>query len=195
MAAGIASGVVQASAIVPYVKDTLRGSVRPNAISWLLWTTLQVIVVLAQFAAGASWSIILPLVMTFNTGLITVLALVGYGYKKYGLLDWICFFLAAYALALWYVTGNPVLALVLIIFANFLAALPTFVKTYREPESESLGSWSLVVLASLLSVASTAIRNVANLIFPAYLLFESVLICTFTFFRWSDRNERRFLSQ
>lgn len=179
--AAILSGVVQFSSVVPYVWSMVKGTTRPNVISWIVWTLLQVIAITAQFSAGASWSVIILVVMTFNTVLVTFLGLVGYGYRKYGVLDWTCFTLAILAILLWRVTSNPVNALILLVAADFLAVIPTLIKTVREPYSELPLGWFLIAVAAMLSIASTTIFNTANLIYPVYLFIVNALVCIVAF--------------
>lgn len=167
---GVAAGVVQATSLIPYVRDIFAGNTKPNAVSWILWTLLQGIALAAQISSGASWSAILLAVMTFNTALISVLALRGYGYKRYGLLDYTCFALALAAIVAWQSTDEPVAAIALVIFADFLAAVPTIAKVYREPNSENLLGWSMVAVAAVMSVFSSALYDAANLAFPIYIV-------------------------
>src|SRR4051812_28698075 len=107
------AGLIQLSSIVPYIYDMIKGATRPNLVSWLLWTIVLLIGIFAQFSAGASWSVVLLIFSAFNTGLVTVLILFGYGYRKYGPIDIACFILALGAIAGWQLTGDPVLAIVL----------------------------------------------------------------------------------
>lgn len=182
-AVGVLAGLVQIVSVIPYVRDMLRGTTRPNAVSYALWGALTFIVVAAQFSAGASWSVLIPIAVALNATLIFTLSVSGYGYTKYGWLDWTCLGAGILAIVLWQVTGDPVVALVLAIAANFAAAVPTIVKTYREPNSEHAFAWLLVVVASVLGLMSSRIFNVANLIFPTYLLLESMTIWSLAFFR------------
>ena len=101
------------------------GKTRPSAVSQFLWTILGVIDVAAQYSAGASWSILIVAAVTFNTGIFTVLALAGYGYKnnKLSWADWICLILAIGALSRG-TTSNPVVALLFSLVANSFAAVP-----------------------------------------------------------------------
>ncbi len=165
---GILAGVVQVASVIPYVRDMLKGRTRPNMVTWLLWTILQIIVIFAQFSAGASWSVIILIVMTFNTVLVTILCLKGYGYKKYGILDYSCFFLALVTIVVWRITEDPILAIILAVAIDFLAMIPTIVKAYRDPHSEAPFPWFLNVVAGALAALSTTKIDVANLIFPIY---------------------------
>jgi len=179
---GITSGVIQVIAVVPYIVSMFRGTTRPNIVTQILWTTLQTIALLAQFSAGASWSVIILIVLTFNTAIVTVLCFFGYGYKKYGPLDFICFGLAILAIILWQVTKEPMVALALSIVADALASLPMIVKTYREPRSEPVFPWLITILASFLAAISTTKLDFANLAFPVYMIFIDGTVTYLAFF-------------
>lgn len=181
-AVGILAGLMQVVSVVPYVKDMIRGTTRPNVVTHALWGSLSVIGVAAQISAGASWSVLILIAVTINEIIIVTLALTGYGYSKYGRLDWASLALGIVAIAGWQVTENPLVALVLVMTASLTAALPTIVKTYREPASEHPFAWFLVLTASSLAAVSTQIVNVANLIFPVYQFFESATIWSLAFF-------------
>lgn len=187
---GIASGVLSIASVVPYVRDMLKGGeTKPNAVSFFLWTLLEFIALLAQIKSGASWSVIVVIAVTFNTGLVTVLALIGYGYREYGKIDIVCFLFAILAIILWQVTGQPVLAIVLAIVADAFAAIPTLIKTYKYPHSEQLLSWGLVTGAGLLGIFSTDIVNAANLAYPIYLFLMNGAIFSLAYFG-RDRGAR-----
>lgn len=185
---GVVSGIVQISAIVPYIRDMLRGTTRPNIVSWALWTLIQVIAIAAQLSAGASWSIILLFAMTFNTSLVTILGLIGYGYKKYSWLDWGCLVLAILAIVLWQITNQPLIALVLAIVADLIIAIPTIAKTYREPFTETPSSWFLLTVAAALSIVSTTIYDASNLAFQTYLVLVNMLVWSLAFFGQRIKN-------
>ncbi len=78
-ALGVASGILQIASVIPYIRDILKGSTRPYAVSTGLWTLLSGIAFTAQITAGASWSVILVGGITFNCAIVTILALSGYG--------------------------------------------------------------------------------------------------------------------
>lgn len=179
----VLSGVFAVVAMVPYIRDILRGGeTKPNAVSFFLWTVLQAIALVAQIKAGASWSIVIVFFVTMNTAIITVLALIGYGYQKYGKIDLFCFVLAVVAIVGWQVTGNPVAAITLTIVADLFSSFPTVAKTYREPRSEQLTGWGLITVASILGVLSTDRLDMANLAFPMYLVLGNGTIFSLAYF-------------
>ncbi len=183
IAAAVISGILSVSSAVPYIRDILRGGdTRPNAVSWFLWTVLQSIILVATLKAGASWSIVIVIFITINTTIVTILALIGYGYRKYGWLDAVCFVLAVVAIILWQLTGQPVLAILLAIFADLFASVPTLVKTYHDPRSENVAGWFLIMLAALIGGFSTEIFNTANLAYPIYVFFMNGAIFSLAYF-------------
>src|SRR5271154_545942 len=90
--------------------------------------------ILAQISAGASLSLIFLIGDLIGTSVVLILCLVGYGYAKYGWVERVCFCLAIIAIVSWQTTHQPVLALVFAIIADFMASIPTVVKTYRDPQ-------------------------------------------------------------
>lgn len=177
---GVISGILAGTAIVPYVKDIVHGTTRPNTVSWALWVLLLLISILAQISAKASFSLIFLIGDLIGTSIVLILCLIGYGYSKYGWVEKICLCLAAIAIISWQLTHQPVLALIFAIIADLLASIPTVVKTYRDPWSEHPTAWLIICAASLLGIFATTIMNVPNLIFPIYLLFINGLIGMFS---------------
>ena len=173
---GIFAAVLQIVSIIPYIKDMVQGTTRPNIISWSIWALLVFIGIGAQWTAGASWSILLLCATGFNLSLVVVIGLFGYGYKKYGWLDAVCLVLALIAIALWFFLSDPIIALGLIIFADLCAGIPTLSKSYKDPYSEMLLSWVMIVVASALSLFSTTLLDIANLAYPVYLLVFNGLV-------------------
>jgi len=179
---GVIAGLIAMFAVVPYVKDILHGTTRPNVVSFALWEILLLISALAQFSAGASFSIVFIIGDLIGTGLIVLLCLFGYGYGKYGKLEWVCTALAIVAILSWKLTALPVLAILFAVAADALAAIPTVVKTFKDPWSEAPAQWLLIAFASVLAISSTTIFTLPNVVFPAYLFLVNGLIGTAAFF-------------
>lgn len=163
------AGILTIISVVPYVRDMVKGSTRPNVVSWGIWCLVQAIFAAAQIAEGASLSVVLPIAEVATVGLVVVLGLVGYGYKKYGKLDFICLALALGAIVLWQVTSVPLVAMWMAVAADFIAAIPTLVKAYKDPKSETPLAYFLVVLSAVAAGLSTHIIDLPNLLWPVYI--------------------------
>ena len=163
------SAVLSFWALGIYIKEVLSGGeARPNAVSFLLWTILEAIALVAQYRAGASLSAIFVFLVTFNTAVVTVLAFIGYGYNKYGVTELICFVLALIAAYLLLVSPAPETAILPAIGGDMAASWPTLKKAYRDPRSEHWPAWGIITGASILGVFASDKFDLANLAFPVY---------------------------
>ncbi|MDB5204224.1 MAG: hypothetical protein JWP09_252 [Candidatus Taylorbacteria bacterium] len=173
---GTMGGLIAFFSIIPYIKDILHGTTRPNVVSYILWCILLSISVFAQYSSGASWTILLVGADLAAALMVILFCFTGYGYKKYGPLEIICFTLAIIAIVLWQVTNNPLLAIIFSLIADILAGIPTIVKTYRDPKSELPLGWFMVAFGALLSLISNTIFDLPNLLFPVWILIVNTLI-------------------
>ncbi len=167
---GILAGLAVFGSAIPYIKGMLFGTTRPSITSWSLYFLLQIISIAAQFSAGASWSIIILFVSTFNISVILILCVFGYGYKKHGLADLISIILFVLALLLWYLTDAPITALLLAVAADAFASIPTIVKSYKDPHSENLAGWFVYSASGVLSLLAAFGSSPANFVWPIYIL-------------------------
>ena len=98
---GTIASLITFFAIIPYMRDTLRGATRPNVVTWFLWTLNGSILAYAQFTAGASWTLAVLVASTLSTAVVTVLA-VPFGQRGYGVVDAACLGMALAAMAGWW---------------------------------------------------------------------------------------------
>lgn len=174
--AAVVAGVLGIASVVPYLYDMLKGTTRPNVVSWGLWFFIQATFVAAQWSSGASYSIVLPLAGVLAVSLVVVLGLFGYGYKKYGLIDVVCFVLVIASIGLWKITNDPTVALWLSIAADFIAAIPTLIKSYKDPASETFLAYFIAILASVATIFSTTLYDFPNLAWPIYIILANSFI-------------------
>lgn len=186
----VLSAILEIASLIPYLQSIIRGETKPNAVSFALWTVLNTIALAAQIESGASWSAVVIAMITVSMTIITVLALSGYGYREYGILDVGCFIFAILAIVGWQMTNNPVLAIVLAIAGDLFASVPTVVKTYRQPWTEHAGAWGIVTLAMLSGAMSTEKIDIANLAMPVYLVVVDGSIFLLAYFGVKNRKER-----
>ncbi|HTR19132.1 MAG TPA: hypothetical protein VMH91_04130 [Candidatus Paceibacterota bacterium] len=161
------SVLITLAAVFPYALMALRGKARPDFVTWFLWSLTSGIGALAQYAAGASWSLAVVVANAVATALITLLSL-RFGIKKYSTLDTLCMMLAIAAILSWALTDDPLVALVLVIAADFLAAVPTIGKSYARPASENALTFFALALAAALGIAANTSFDFGNVAYPAY---------------------------
>lgn len=169
--------IVALFGLVDYLRDTLAGKVKPNRVSWLLWAIAPLIAFAAEIQKGVG----LQSLMTFSVGFGPLLVFTASfvsrkGTWKLSNFDYICGALSIIGLMLWLVTREGNLAILFAIFADALAAIPTVIKSYKAPETES----SLVFLLSAFSAGITLLTidhwDFAHYGFPAYIFAICALL-------------------
>ncbi len=167
---GVASGVLSTFAYIPYILDTLARRTHPQRASWLIWSVLGSIAFFSQVFEGASSSLWFAAVQV--TGTIIVFALsIRSGTGAYlSRSDYAILFAASVGLVLWYFTENAGYALAITISISLLGGLATAIKAYKDPESETLVTWVVSLIASVCAVMSVGRFDPVLLAYPLYLL-------------------------
>ncbi|MBC7836452.1 hypothetical protein H7X87_01595 [Acetobacteraceae bacterium] len=162
---------------VIYIRDTLRGQTKPNRITWLMWGIAPLIGTTAAFVDGARW-ILLP---ALTTGLCPLIVFVvsfinPNAYWKLTKFDYICGALALAALGGWIITSEPLVAVVLAILADLFAGIPTFIKAWKYPETETGFAYVTAFFAMLTSFAALQTWSFAEYGFPGYLVLANACL-------------------
>jgi hypothetical protein len=166
-ALGVLAALVGIADTIPYLRDTLRGSTRPHRGTWLIWSSLAVLVCFSQEADGASWSLLMTAVQVILTSLIFVVAIRhGEGGLSRG--DLFVIALAAAGVAGWITAGEPLVATACVVAADLLGAGMMLPKTWRDPGSETLSTFALAAVAGALAAGAVGSLDVALLLYPAY---------------------------
>ncbi len=160
-----------------YLFDTLTGKAQPNRVTWLLWGLFPMVIFLAQRAQGVegmSW-------VSFVAGFTPLLVLAASffnrkAYWKTQPRDYALMAAAVAGILLWAVTDNPNLALLFSLAADVLASVPTLLKAYHHPRSESWVAYAISTFGFGLSLLSIRDYRFENSTFAAYVfLLNGVL--------------------
>lgn len=167
-----------------YLWDTLRGKVKPNRISFLLWAIAPMIVFAAQVKQGVG----LESLMTFSTGFLPLLTfMASFANKnaawKLTRFDLACGLLSVAGLILWLITQVGNVAIFFSIVADGLAALPTLVKAYQYPESEVAWPWLATCVGVTLTLLTLKEWTFANSGFIIYIFVVDLMIFVCVQFR------------
>ncbi len=158
-----------------YIRGTLQGKTKPNRVSWLIWFIAPITAAIIQFQQGGGISA-LPV---FMAGLIPFFVLLASfknknAYWKLGMLDYICLALSLLAFIFWLVFDEGLLATIFAILADAIAFLPTYIKTWKAPETESMSSYISGSFNSALSLATLPTISFITAGFAVYLLFGNL---------------------
>ena len=158
-----------------YIKDMYQGETKPNLVTWFLWTLAPMIAFAAQIQAGVGAAAVLTFMVGFCP-LVVFLAGLRRGEFRPSRFDLMCGAASVMALILWQLTGNGNLAVVLSIVADGLAASPTLIKAYRQPQSESPFLFLLFAVSAGITLLTIDTWNLQNSGFSAYIFVLYVVL-------------------
>jgi hypothetical protein len=150
-----------------------RGQYKPHKMTRLIFFILGSIVFASLFFNGDRQGIYLALFQWLSAIIIFVLSF------KYGLggkskLDFAVLFLAVVAILTWQITHNSIIALYLSILADFIGLVPTLVKIYKQPDTETPIFYLSDCLSGLFSCLAIASLEPALISFPFYIFFMNL---------------------
>lgn len=158
---------------IPYLKDTLSRKTKPHAFTWFVWSLMTVIAFFAQVSEGAGVGSAILGVTAVVSFVIFGIAL-RYGRTNIAPIDWAFLAAAILALAVWFLTNDPVWSVILITFIDATAFGPTFRKAYIFPHSETLISFMLSGVKHALVLASLEIYTTSTVLYSFYLVLANV---------------------
>ncbi len=143
---------IGAAGAVVYLRDTLRGTTQPNRVTWLLWAVAPLLASAVELNEGVG----LRVLPTFMVGFMPLLIFIASFHNsasvwKVRRIDYACGAVSLVGTIVWLVTRDGILAITAAIAADFLAGVPTLMKSWTHPETETVHSYigaviSMVVL-------------------------------------------------
>lgn len=152
-----------------YFRDIFANKTKPHAFSWLVWAALTSIAFFGQLSDNAgpgAW-------VTATTAAISfvVFALaIKKGEKDITRSDKLNLLGAGAALALWFITSDPLLSVILITIVDFLGFMPTIRKSYNKPHEETLVHYVLAGLKFVLAIVALDNYTLVTWLYPASLV-------------------------
>jgi len=170
-------------AFYPYLRGILVASVKPHVFSWVIWGITTFIVFLAQLKDGAgigAWPIGISGTLTI---LIAILAYLKRSDVAIRFLDWTFFILALSSLPLWYLTSDPLWAVVVLTMVDLLGFGSTIRKAYSFPRSESPSFYALFMIRNLIVISALENYSVTTVLFPAAISVACAVLISLIVYR------------
>lgn len=167
---------------ITYVKATLQGKTKPNRVTWFLWMLAPFIAFSAQVSQGVWYQALLTFIVGFDPLLVLIASFFNKNAEwKLTTFDYFCGALSILAIILWQVTKVGNIAIALSIAADLLAAVPTVVKAYKFPQTESYKIYLAGVLCATITLLTIKTWNFESTAFALYiLLLNSSLVLMIT---------------
>lgn len=152
---GILALVLNAIGFIPYIRDILRGKVKPQRITWGIWTILTTIAAVNQVQNGGGWSSLFFISTVFLVATTFLLSLKR-GMGGASKLDMICLAAAIVLFGYWATLHNTRISTLVAVIIDGIGAIPTVIKTYHRPDTESYPQWVLAGIGGLCTTLAVA---------------------------------------
>jgi hypothetical protein len=154
-----------------YLRDTLRGTTKPNRVTWLLWAVAPLLATAVELDEGVG----LRALPTFMIGFMPLLVFIGSFHNpasmwKIRRIDYACGAMSVVGTVIWLVTRNGVLGISAAIAADFLAGIPTLMKSWTHPETETVHSYIGAVLSMIILLLTIDHWTFEVAAFPVFIL-------------------------
>ncbi|MEK7194585.1 MAG: hypothetical protein AAB660_02770 [Patescibacteria group bacterium] len=175
---GILSSAFVLLGALPYIRDIHKGKAHPHVLSWLGWTFITLLGARAMFAEGSTWVVAILVANALNS-----LVIAGYsvikkvGVWSTGVYDYVFFGLGVLGLILWQTLNMPIVALICAILADLFFGIPTIIKTYKNPTTETPFVWITASISGLLSLFAIQVFVFHEVAYPLYLfIYDSIVL-------------------
>ncbi len=173
----LVGAAVQLFGITFYIKETVRGNTKPNRVSWFLWSIAPLIATTAAISDGVGWSILPVFMAGFNPLLVLIASFVNpKAYWKLERFDYLCGFFSILALVLWGITREPIIAVAFAIVSDAFASVPTIVKMWNHPETETVAPFFASLFSACMSFLAIQTWHFTAYGFSAYVVMVSIAL-------------------
>jgi hypothetical protein len=167
--------LVTVGSVIPYARDILKGTTKPNIVSWITWTLLTGIATAAEIAAHEYVTAIFTGSAVLETAIIVVLGL-RHGYVKYTTFDVVCQVAAIVGIILWQLFNSPTIGVVASVSIDFVGALPTIRHSWLNPGEETWSTYALAGLGGALAIAALSSYTWVSLTYAVYIVLINILL-------------------
>lgn len=170
-------------AFFPYIRSTIKGLSKPHMFSWIIWGSAGLIVFLAQLKDGGglgAWPTGVSSLLSFS------IAILAY-WKRTDLhitpSDWLFFITAMSSLPLWYLSSDPLWAVVVVTVVDLLGFGPSLRKAYARPNEDSIMVFAILSARNVLSIMALENYSLTTVLFPTAVTVPCLLLATVMVYR------------
>lgn len=137
---GASAAVISVISYFIYLYSIYRGQTKPHGFTWFIWGVINIVAFAAVLVSGGSsggW------VLGINIlGCFTIAGIAFYQKRvDYDRMDWLALGGAFLAIFFWWLTDNPLYAVILVSLSDTIAIIPSLRKAYRLPFEENANSF------------------------------------------------------
>jgi len=167
---GLLAATIAFISIIPYSVDAMAGKTRPHRTTWLLLSLLSIGFVYGQIASKSyGGGLYLSIAQMIAVMFVFVLS-IKYGEGGIKSFEIVLLMMAVVSLGIGLLQKQGTTTLYINIFTGLIAYLPTFIKTWDRPGSETLITWWLGVLGAMLGLVGSIGAPTSSIIYLGYVL-------------------------
>ncbi len=177
---GILAVLINLFGYIPYIKDIAAHKVKPHRVTWGIWTILTTIVFANQVLNGGGWS---AWFFGSTAILVTLTFVLSIRNGRGGMsrLDKAIVAAAALLFVYWLMVHDTHTSTILALCIDAVAAVPTVVKAYKHPDTESYPQWVMAAIAGVFSLLAIAKADFILAVYPLYVILMNSLIVSAKF--------------
>ena len=172
---GLVSVVFNFIGYYPYITSILKGVVKPQRISWSLWSVLVGIAFVNQIHNGGGYSSYFvgsTFLLVFTVFVLSFKKGVG-GASK---LDITCLVAALLLFIAWAITKDTRITTIIVVLIDGIGALPTVHKAFVRPDTEAYLQWLTSMVAAFFSILAVIGHDYILFVYPVYVIVMNGVI-------------------
>lgn len=159
---------------IAYAVSIVRGKSRPHRLTRLALMAAMLLSFISALGAHANVGTLVVTGIAATQGVVIFALSLWRGMGGQSLFDWTCFIAALVGLAAWQLSGSAIVGMWFAVFADLVAYIPAFVKTWRHPHTEEHWFYSLSAVGVTLSLVAYPLSAASA--FQVYLVLASLVM-------------------
>jgi hypothetical protein len=160
-----------------YIRTIFSSGTKPNLVSWFVWMLAPFVGVFLQIKAGVGLSFLGVFMAGFGPLLVIIFSLFKKNtFWKITTFDMICGVFSLFALILYVLTNKLGISIFFAIVSDGLASIPTIIKSWKFPESESSTTYLGGIINNILSLLIIKNWGFPIYSFSIYFIIINVII-------------------
>jgi len=172
---GVISVVLAIIAYAPYFRSLFKREIKPHMFSWFVWGTCHAVAFIGPYTRGAgagTWSSAFTSIICLSIAGLSFF----WGERHITKGDWISFIMAMAIIPVWYLTNDPLGAVILALLISYFGCYPTARKSYAAPYSENIFMWIVGALRYFVSIFAIEHYSVVAVFYTLGMFFMNCFI-------------------